>query len=97
MRKVRSQMGSYQIFGVTVPDIGELASGAKSGAMNTVATGAATSPSVIAAGKTAIGNSLGNKIIDFYTQKPVIAIASTLAVVGAIMYLGGFIGKLKKM
>lgn len=94
------QPGYYplKIFGVDtgqcVPDSGTLANQAAGSAITSIATGVATSPATIQAGKTAVANSLGQKIMDFYTKKPAVAIGVTVALGALVVY--GFMSFAKK-
>ncbi len=74
--------------GVCLPTSETLAQQAAGGLVGAVTSGAASSPGVITAAQTAAGNSLGNKIVGFYREKPAIAIGLTLGVVALVIYGG---------
>lgn len=87
--KMPNQLGAYELIpgtGIMVPDIGELAAGASTGAVSTAGQTIASSSTVQQGAITAAGNTLGQKIVKFYTEKPVVAIGATLAVGGLILF-----------
>lgn len=61
---------------------------AKSGALSSVGTGVASSPATQAAATSAAGSALGQKIISFYKNKPVLAWGGTAAVAALVIYGG---------
>lgn len=80
--------------GVCVPTAETLAKQAAAGAISSVASGAASSPGVIAAAESAGAAALGQRIINFYKEKPVIAFGATAAVLALVVY--GTMSFLKK-
>ena len=69
-----------------VPTSGELAKQAEETFARSIGVGIATSPTTQAAVTGAAGQALGDKIIAFYKNQPVIAIGSTVAVGGFLVY-----------
>jgi hypothetical protein len=74
--------------GQCLPTSATLAKGAQAGAVGVVGTGTAVSPSTQAAVQSLAAQTLGDRIIKFYREKPAIAWGSTAAVV-ALVVRGG--------
>lgn len=97
MRHHQTHMGAYELIpgtGIMVPDIGELTQAAAGGALSQTGQTLSQSSTVQQGAVTAAGNTLGQKIIKFYTEKPVVAIASTVAIGGLLLY--GLMSAFKK-
>ena len=81
-----------KIFGVSTgqcaPSLSTVTSGAQSGALSTVATGVAKSPATSAAIQSATAQTLGNKIVGFYKNQPVMAWGLTAGVIALVVYGG---------
>lgn len=92
----KSQMGSecqpgyYKdpILGLCLPTSGTLLNQAQGSLLSTVATGAASTPAVQEAGIQAAASSFGQKVFDFYRQKPVMAWGITAAAALFVVYGG---------
>lgn len=84
------QMGAYELIpgtGIMVPDAGELLQAAAGGALSQTGQALAQSQTVQQGAITAAGNTLGQKIVKFYTEKPIVAIGATI-VIGGILSFG---------
>jgi hypothetical protein len=81
-----------EIFGVKsgqcVPNLRTITEGAQSGVMQSVGTGVAQSPATQTAATTAAGNALGQKIFNFYKEKPMVAWGLTAGVALFVVYGG---------
>lgn len=84
--------GHYELFpgsGIWLPNSGTLIDAATGGALDQVAQGLAESEGVQQGAITAAGNKLGQKIVRFYSEQPIIAIGSTIAI-GSLVAFGIF-------
>lgn len=83
------QMGAYELIpgtGIMVPDAGELINAAAGGALSQTGQTLAQSSTVQQGAVTAAGNTLGQKIVKFYTENTVVAIGATVAVGGILAF-----------
>lgn len=91
---ITCQPGYYELkvagfpTGQCLPTGSTAVASATKGVSSAVGTGVASSPTTQAAITSAASEKLGQKIINFYTEKPMIAWGSTLAVVALIAYGG---------
>lgn len=89
---IECKPGYYEakIFGVPtgqcVPTSGALLDTALEAWTGAVATGVATSPATQAAAHGLISQALGDKILAFYKNQPVLAVGSTVVVGGLLVY-----------
>lgn len=90
-------IGAYELIpgsGIFVPDIGELSAGATKGVAATTGQSLAKSAGVQQAGREAAGTAIGQKLVNFYTQSPLVAWGTTAAVAALLVYGGmEFLGK----
>lgn len=81
--------GAYELIpgtGIMVPDAGELINAAGAGATSIVGQNLAQSTAVKEGALTAAGNTLGQKIVKFYSENTVAAVAGTVVVGGLLVY-----------
>lgn len=74
--------------GQCVPSSGTLIEAVQGATAGAFASGVATSPATIQAGRAAAGQALGEKIINFYANQPVLAWSGTAAIAAFVVYGG---------
>ena len=91
---ITCQPGYYELkvvgiaTGQCLPNLATATAGATKGVSTVVGTGVASSPATQAALTSAASETLGRKIINFYTEKPVMAWGATAAVVALVAFGG---------
>ena len=91
---ISCQPGYYELkvggipTGQCLPNLATAASGATKGLSTAVGTGVASSPATQAALTSVASEKLGQKIINFYTEKPMIAWGATISVIALVAFGG---------